>query len=69
VKDDEYAGQNGRFTVGALREYVTSDRSRGSGTALSKSRKHEQQDRYNISKPLSHPYSSLSHVMQYGVQT
>jgi hypothetical protein len=42
VKDDEYAGQNGRFIVGALREYVTSDRSRCGRTALSESRKHEQ---------------------------
>src|SRR5215469_1423740 len=69
VKDDEHAnGQNGKFTVGALREYFTSDRSRRGRTALSKTMAQERQDHQSNPNQHSRGSSYALQKMQYAVQ-
>ena len=68
VMDDEHAGQNGKFTVGALREYFASDRSRRGRTALSETMAQERQDHQSNPNQHSRGSSYALQKMQYAVQ-
>src|SRR5258708_750047 len=69
AKDDAIAGQNSRFSICALREYITSYRSKCGGAALSETKAQEQQDRKTDPNQRRHGCSSSSQQMQCACQS